>query len=56
MMICPSGFCAATAATRFWRAINLVIAKGAYSAAAQMYPDDKIELRHGARVVEKSKP
>jgi len=38
------------------RATNMVIAKGAYSAAAQMYPDDKIELRQGARVIEKSKP
>jgi hypothetical protein len=36
------------------RAINMVIAKGAYSAAAQMYPDDKIELRQGARVSKKA--
>jgi len=38
------------------RATNMVIAKGAYSAAAGMYPDDRIELRQGARVIEKSKP
>jgi hypothetical protein len=30
------------------RAYGMVIAKGAYTAAAQMYPDDKIELRQGA--------
>jgi hypothetical protein len=32
------------------------IAQAAYSAAARMYPVDLIELRQGARVVEKSKP
>jgi hypothetical protein len=31
------------------------IARGAYQAAAKMYPDDLIELRQGARIVEKSK-
>jgi len=38
------------------RAANLKIARGAYSVAARMYPDDLIELRQGARIVDKSKP
>ena len=38
------------------RASNLLIARGAYSVAARMYPDDLIELRQGARIVDKSKP
>jgi hypothetical protein len=33
----------------------LVIARGAYREAARMYPDELIELRQGARVIEKSK-
>jgi hypothetical protein len=37
------------------RATNLLIARGAYQAAARMYPDELIVLRHLARVVEKSK-
>jgi hypothetical protein len=37
------------------RATNLLIA-GVYQAAAKMYPDELIELRQGARVIEKSKP
>jgi hypothetical protein len=37
------------------RAMNLLIARGAYQAAAKMYPEDLIELRQGARVIEKSK-
>jgi hypothetical protein len=35
------------------RAANLPIARGAYLAAVKMYPDDVIELRQGARVVER---
>jgi hypothetical protein len=31
------------------------IAPAAYRAAAKMYPDELIELRQGARIVEKSK-
>jgi hypothetical protein len=38
------------------RATHLLIARGAYQAAAKMYPDELIELRQGARIVEKSKP
>jgi hypothetical protein len=38
------------------RATNLLIARGVYQAAAKMYPDELIELRQGARVIEKSKP
>jgi hypothetical protein len=37
------------------RAVNLLIARGAYREAARMYPEDLIELRQGARVIEKSK-
>jgi hypothetical protein len=35
--------------------MNLLIARGAYQAGAKMYPDELIELRDGARVIEKSK-
>jgi hypothetical protein len=37
------------------RGVNLLIARGAYREAARMYPEDLIELRQGARVIEKSK-
>jgi hypothetical protein len=37
------------------RAMNLLLARGAYREAARIYPEDLIELRHGARVIEKSK-
>jgi hypothetical protein len=37
------------------RAMNLLIARGAYREAARMYPDELIELRQGARLIEKSK-
>jgi hypothetical protein len=37
------------------RAVNLLVARGAYGAAARMYPEDLIELRQGARVMERSK-
>jgi hypothetical protein len=36
------------------RCTNLPIAQAAYSAAARMYPEDLIELRQGARIVEKA--
>jgi hypothetical protein len=36
-------------------AVNLLIARGAYRAAARLYPEDLIELRHRARLIEKSK-
>jgi hypothetical protein len=38
------------------RAMNLLIARGAYREAARIYPDELIELRQGARVIEKSRP
>jgi hypothetical protein len=38
------------------RATNQLIARGVYQVAAKMYPDELIELRQGARVIEKSKP
>jgi hypothetical protein len=37
------------------RAANLIIARGAYRDAARMYPDDKVLLYEGARLIEKSK-
>jgi hypothetical protein len=37
------------------RAANLPIARGAYDAAVKMYPGELIELRQGARVVERSR-
>jgi hypothetical protein len=37
------------------RAINLLIARGAYQAAAKMYPNELIELRQSVRIVERSK-
>jgi hypothetical protein len=35
--------------------MNLLIARGAYREAARMYPDELIELRQGARIIERSK-
>jgi hypothetical protein len=37
------------------RAVNLLIARGAYREAARMYPDELLQLRQGARIIEKSK-
>ena len=37
------------------RAANLPIARGAFDAAVKMYPGETIELRQGARVVERSR-
>jgi hypothetical protein len=37
------------------RAMNLLIARAAYQAAAKMYPDELIELRQGTRIIERSK-
>jgi hypothetical protein len=37
------------------QAVDLIIALGAYRAAAAKYPEDLIELRAGARVIEKSR-
>jgi hypothetical protein len=37
------------------RAMNLLIARGAYWEAARMYPGELIELRQGARVIGRSK-
>jgi hypothetical protein len=37
------------------RAVNLLIARHAYREAARIYPDNLIELRQGAPVIEKSK-
>jgi hypothetical protein len=38
------------------RAMNLLIARGAYREAARLYPEDLIELRQGARIIERSRP
>jgi hypothetical protein len=35
--------------------IRMMIARGAYQVAARVYPEDLIEVRHRARVIEKSK-
>ena len=35
---------------------NLLIARAAYGLAVELLPSDRIELRHGARIVEKSQP
>jgi hypothetical protein len=37
------------------RAVNLLIARHVYREAARIYPDNLIELRQDARVIEKSK-
>jgi hypothetical protein len=37
------------------RAVNPLIARGAYREAARIYPEDLIELRQGARLIERSK-
>jgi hypothetical protein len=37
------------------RAVDLLIARGAYRSAVRMYPEDLIELRQGAHEIEKSK-
>jgi hypothetical protein len=36
-------------------AVNLLIARGAYRAAARLYPEDSIELRQGVRIIERNK-
>jgi hypothetical protein len=36
------------------RAMNLLIARGAYHVAARLYPDELVELRQGARGIERS--
>jgi hypothetical protein len=36
-------------------AVNLLIARGAYRAAARLYPEDLIELRQGVRIIERNK-
>jgi hypothetical protein len=36
-------------------AMNLLIARGAYREAVRIYPDDLIELRQDALVVERSR-
>ena len=38
------------------RETNLLIARAAYGLAVELLPRDRIELRQGARIVEKSKP
>jgi hypothetical protein len=37
------------------RCVNLIIARGAYREVARVYPEDKILLCQGTRVIEKSK-
>jgi hypothetical protein len=35
--------------------MNLLVARATYREAAHLYPEDLIELRQGARVIEKSR-
>jgi hypothetical protein len=35
--------------------MNILIARGAFRETARLYPEDLMELRQGARIVEKSK-
>jgi hypothetical protein len=37
------------------RATNLLIARAAYREAARLYPEDLMELRQGARIIERSR-
>jgi hypothetical protein len=37
------------------RAVNMLIARGAYRAAVRLYPEDLIELRQDARVIGRSR-
>ena len=37
------------------KADNLLVARAAYQKCAELYPDDLILLKHGIRVIEKSK-
>jgi hypothetical protein len=39
----------------WYRPRGTLIACGAYREAARMFPDELIELRQGARIIEKSK-
>jgi hypothetical protein len=36
------------------RATNLLLGRAAYETAVRLYPKDRIDYRHGARVIEKS--
>jgi hypothetical protein len=55
-MICRFVWSAATAPTKFRaRAINLLIARGGCRDSARINPEDLIELRQGARIIERSK-
>jgi len=36
-------------------AVNLLVGRAAYETAVRMYPKDLIQMRQGARVIEKSR-
>jgi hypothetical protein len=36
-------------------ATNLLVGRAAYETAARMYPRERIEMRQGAKIIEKSK-
>ena len=36
------------------RAANLIVGRAAYETARRLYPKDRIDYRHGARVIERS--
>lgn len=38
------------------RAINLLIGRAAYETARQLFPNDRVDYRHGARIIARSEP
>ncbi len=38
------------------RAVNLIIGRAAFETARRLYPGDRVDYRHGARVIARSDP
>jgi hypothetical protein len=38
------------------RAINLLLGRAAFETACQLYPNDRVDYRHGARIIARSEP
>jgi hypothetical protein len=38
------------------RAINLIIGRAAYETAVRLYPGERVDYRHGARIIASSGP
>ena len=36
------------------RAVNLIIGRAAYETARRLYPDERVDYRDGARIIERS--